>query len=318
MIDRPKLSHEVRLLGWTCWLVLSVLSAAPARALERDPLRARLSVHPGATCVTVEALLPQVRFWLHSDVPRGNVSIEVEGSETDPRHVRFRVIQEGETVAHRTFAPGPAACENLRAALGLTIALALKASVIDDLGRPLPDDPSVRALGWSFTVAIAGAWEILPGIAPGLIARGRLALTQMFMLRLGLMGLSGLGKTLSGSDTGYDAALLALRLDACVHGAPSPSVALHACTGISAGPLYARGHAAVGARTALVPWLALVSGAGVELYLGPRWSLVLEAALFSPLNRIQVGIKAADGQVLAARSLRAFGFDVALGPTYHF
>ncbi|HEX2678634.1 MAG TPA: hypothetical protein VHM19_18405 [Polyangiales bacterium] len=312
---RSRAAHPLTLAA----LLLGVLSCAtPARALEAKPLRQVLRVRAGATCLSTDSLAPLVEQWLQADTVRSDVTIVVDGSASDPRSARLRVVREGQTLSHRAFEPGPARCESLQAAVSLAIALALKASLLDELGEPLPDDPAARLQGWSLSAAGMATYALLPAPAPGLELGARLALAPAVVLRFGVLGVGAFGVAFEHSAASFDSILVAARADACARIQLTGSLRARACSGLLGGPLYARGRGVEGAQSSVVGWIAWANGLGLDLELGEHWSLGFDFSLALPLHRVRIGIDDSSGKSLASQALAVAGYAASLGPLYRF
>src|SRR5262245_58554465 len=126
-------SRHTRCLGFYAgglWLLVAVSSA---RADSRSHLAQVVHVDPGATCLDAGVLIEHIVSWLGTDQVDPGLSIEVVGSTKFSRFVSFRIARHDAELAERRFEPGPARCEDLHAALGLAIALACKATVLNGL-----------------------------------------------------------------------------------------------------------------------------------------------------------------------------------------
>jgi hypothetical protein len=116
-----------------------VVRPTPCRA-QTDALPVDLRVHSGATCLDVDALRDELAVHMEDvNVPAG-VTVEVNGSDDDPRTVTTRVRYADGSVAERLFSPAPTFCPYLHQAVALTLALALKAA--DARPAPAPTTPA--------------------------------------------------------------------------------------------------------------------------------------------------------------------------------
>jgi hypothetical protein len=322
MLTRVKRDGSAaNLIGLATFSVLIAwLFAAPieARALDSAQVQQLLRVRAGATCLSAESLAPLVEQWLYDETLQADVVIEVEGSASDPHSASFRVVRAGQTIAHRAFQPGPPRCEHLRAALALAIAFAFKASLLDQLGRPLLDDPTARAEGWWLSMAGLASYRLLPSFAPGLDVHAELALGRSFALRLGALGVTALGVDFERTTGGFDSVLVAARADVCVHGALTNTLYARVCAGLLGGAVYAWGYGQPNPRSSLLGWSAFTNAAGLSLSLAERWSLGLEFAVSFPLRPLRIGTRDSSGAEIESRSLAAVGFMLSLGPSYHF
>jgi hypothetical protein len=295
-------------------------AAAPARAAgpDADDIRELLRVQAGATCLGAEALAEQVQQWLHDSPIADDVEIAVVGSPTDPRVVRIRVLQDGRVIAHRAFEPGPARCSHLQAAVGLAIALSLKASLVEELGEPLPDDPASRSRGWALAVGSLGTYRVLPELAPGLSVAARYAVGEHVLLRLGLVGVATFDVRLDERRGSFDAALPAARVDACARSRLAGPMHGSACVGLLGGALYVRGADVPTPTSETVAVIAFANAAELELELSERWSLSLELTMTFLLHRVEVGLQDAQGTRVGTRGLPSPGYGLGVGPVCYF
>jgi len=289
-----------------------------ARALDTEQLQRLLRVRRGVTCLSAESLAAEVEQWVYDEPLPQAVVIEVDGSWSDPQSASFRVIGAGRTIAHRAFEPGPPRCEHLRAALGLAIALAFKASLLDGLGRPLADDPQARVEGWSLTAAGLATYRLLPGFAPGLELRAMLGLGRSFALRVGVLGVAALGVDFERAAGGFDAVLSAGRADACVRAAFTEGPRVQVCAGVLAGALYAGGYGGPQRQSALLGWVSFVNAASASVAITERWSLGLEVSVSFLLRPLSLGVRDSAGREVDARSVPSVGYVASLGPSYDF
>jgi hypothetical protein len=236
-----------------------------------------------------------------------DITIVVEGSTTDPRGVVLYIVRGGQTLAHRDFDPGPARCEYLEAAVGLAIALSLRA---------LPTKPNAR--GWSLSAACLGTYRMLPEFAAGLDLAVHWAVDTNVVLRLGALGNMAFDVEL-GRDIGrYDANLVAARLDACLHVVPTDGLHGQVCTGILSGAVYVGGTDFRNPRSAVFPWTALANAVGFQLDLSTHWSLTLEFSVAFLLHEVRIRVEDFNGTEVDGQSFSRAGFALGFGPMYNF
>ena len=310
-------------------VVLAALGAVvfifPAReassASRQRALTDVIEVRPGATCVEATALAQDVGAWLGAETADADVWVRVEGSPDDPRSVAFEMGRGEQVLARRRFAPGPERCENLQAALGLAIALAIRVSLLDEIvGPPRSPEPSVpqtREL-WALGGGPVAAFGVLPGTALGASIRVERELPPNFALRLGLLGVAVSDRTFATVPGSYDAETVAIRVDTCVRLGLAPWLAARGCAGILAGGLLAQGHDFPTSRSASSAWIAAADAIGMTVGLTDRWSLDGEATLVLPFERIQIGVHSPAGDVVEARDLSSVGVTMMLGTIYRF
>lgn len=321
-------SHSTRAIQTLRLCVLAALSwfgagaveaqAHPAPGPQFQNLAAAITIERGATCLDPAELVEHVSSWLGADRLSAPLAIEVHGSPYFARTVWFRIRRGAQTLAERRFEPAPERCDDLHAAVGLAIALALKASLLDTLiGAHAPS--AARAHHPYRLVAQAlGGIAVVPG-ADFAIALGlQRALAEHFAVRLSLLALLGPRGDFQQDQGRFETALGLGRLDVC-----SRLVALHgssisACVGIAAGALYASGEAFPMSRHALAPYVAVANALELDLALGAQWSLPIALDLFVPLRRTRFAVRDDAGAVLATHDLASVGAMIALGLAYHF
>jgi len=255
---------------------------SPGRAptpTGRD-LKDALTVRPGATCLTAETLIEHVRSWLVGDEVAVGVRIEVEGDERAP-DAAVITVHTPAGVIERPFAPGPPGCSDLHAVLGLAIAMAIDASVLESLGyevvegpQPAPQAveselpplqarravapapaPPRRARLRAVAGVRAGLWlEALPGIAGGGQLQVELGWRPWIELRAGVLGGRGGQRPLGPGSVQFG--LVAGRLDACF-GVARRRLRPRLCLGPAAGASQALGRGFEGASEAVRPWVAV-------------------------------------------------------------
>jgi hypothetical protein len=299
-------------------------SSGEAHGGSQRPLVEAIELHPGATCIESAPLAEQVAAWLGSDTADADLWIKVEGSPDDPRVVWFDMGRGDQLLARRRFAPGPERCDQLHAALGLAIALAIRVSHNDEIvgpreapKTPTPTPQKPRSLWGAGGSALAGL-GVLPGASVGASLRLERELPPNFALRLAVIGLVTWDKTLESTAGAFDAEGAGVRLDACVVFDVSTGVRLRGCAGFLGGGLFAQGREFASARSAASGWAAAANAVEVVVRLTDRWTLDGEISLVVPLETIRVGVQSAKGDVVEARSLTSTGVTMGLGPVYHF
>lgn len=316
----PSRGHLLAALLTTATGATGALTAGEASADTR-PLGEALRVQPGATCVTAAALDEHVQAWLGSDQVEADLWVRVEGSADDPRDISFEMGRGAQVLARRRFQPGPDRCDHLQAALGLAIALAIRVSLLDDFVEPAVaarPAPPVRADAWAVAGDALASWGVLPGAAFGAGARVERSLPPNFALGLGFQGLGGWDKTFGQVSGAFDAALFALRLDACVTFVFGGPVGGRGCIGFEGGGLYAQGRDFATPRRSVARWLAAANEFGVIVEVDPRWSVQGTLTLVLPLEHPRIGVQTSSGAVVDSRNLPPVGGALAIGPVYRF
>jgi hypothetical protein len=305
-----------------------VLAPSAARAAEggRTVLDA-IDLQRGATCLDADTLADRVRAWLESDTVEPGLTIEVRGSLESPRIVEFWTLRAGRPVAYRRFGPGPERCDHLHEALGLAIAMAVRASLVDEVAAQLaeakthepPGTGAPATLPWSAALDAMGTLHVLPGGSFGISGRIERALTPSFGVRLGVVGLAAPGETFDGISGHFDAWIVAAQLDLCAALELSPHVRARACMGIMGGMVAVQGHAFSRPEQSVGRWFAAANGVGLVIDLGERWALDLMAGVILPLERTAIVVQSSKtGAVVGQRELAPAGEFLAVGPIYRF
>jgi hypothetical protein len=296
------------------WVLLLPLCAAlvhpgVAHASDAERIRRQLLVQPGATCLTAEKLAVEVERLLDGTEIAADFVFVVEGSATDASSARLHVARHGKTVAQRVFEPGPARCSHLHAAVGLAIALAIKAA---------QEDERYRTRAWSLSLSGLWTYEVLPRFAPGAELSVRRTFGEHVLLRAGALGVAGFDATLQQQSGTFDSILIAARLDGCARAKLASSVHAGGCLGMLGGALYADSDDAMSASSSVVPWFALSAAADFEFELSERWSLAAGLSATFLLHRVEIGLVDASGEPAESRVLTRLGFAAGLGPVYYF
>lgn len=291
------------------------LTWRPPHARADDALEDALHVEPGATCVRTNQLIEHIETWLGASPLPSALTIKVHGSALFARVVWFEVVQGGVVQAERRFEPGPARCEDLHAALGLTIALAIKASLLET-APGLGHDVTQRE--WTLGVDGLFATAIVPGLAGGIAVHATGALTRSLLVRAGALALHGPDGTLQRDDSRMRAWLFAGRLELCVALATWRDVQVAACVGALIGQLWGRGHGFDTERSTRSFFCDLIDSLRMSWALSARWSVQLALGVAIPLVRTRFVVREPSGLITDARELAALGGFVALGPAYRF
>jgi hypothetical protein len=305
---------------------------AARRASADEPahsLRDAIRVEPGATCLDAATLVEHVASWVGTQAVDGRIVVDVRGSPDQPRVVGFQMVRDGRVVAVRTFDPGPSRCEQLHAVLGLAIAMALNASLIDQvapatLPSAAPALPLATAavtrepLGWSVTASAISGLAVLPDPAFGGELRIERALTPTFQVRLGALALLASGETFDGVPGHFDEWLLAPRADLCAGLDVTRRIRARGCMGVAGGALHASGSSYPTSQSTFIRWLVAANELGATAELGRRWSIDAGVTLVLPLARNSIVLRDYAGNVLEQRDLAPVGWLLAVGPRLAF
>lgn len=288
-----------------CLVLAPALAPAPAR-----PLREVLRVEPGATCLAPGMLTDTITSWLGRDtVDASVVQISVRGDPARAQAVAIALEIRGELV-ERSFDPAPSTCGELHAVVGLAIAIAVDAAVLEGLGYEVlepgedavaqaqdPERPPLarrarrteaapppRRSSLTVTAAIHGsAWlGVLPGGAGGGGAQLELGVRRWLDLRVGLWGGYG-GRRVIDAQSVVTLGLVGGRVDVCAALA-RPRLRPRLCFGTAAGALQI-GAKTPGVREAVGPWAALVVAPELRIWATRGFALDLRIDLLVPVVR---------------------------------
>jgi hypothetical protein len=337
----PRFSSTLALrVSFLAALVAAMPAPASAQQAER-PLKDAIAVDAGATCLDATELIEHVETWLGTATVDAEFTVDVHGSRDQPRVVQFQTLRSGRVIAARRFDPGPERCDHLHAALGLAIAMAIKASLVEEIagGPPPPKPPeapnatTIRAApppaARSQSAASTTSWAIgadglaalaaLPDPAFGLDVRLERALGSSFSVRLGLLALASFGARFpQGAPGRFDTWLLAPRGDLCAAVEASARLRVRGCMGATVGAIHASGYDLPAAEGAFVRWIAVANGLDGELDLTKNWAVDAGVTLFLPVARNSIVVRDPAGRVLEERDLAAVGGLVDLGAVYRF
>lgn len=306
-----------RILGSVLPVLLAaglVFAPAPAPAsapAQPRPIREVLQVEAGASCLSADALADTISSWLGRDtVDAAIATIDVRGDPARTEAIAIRIEIRGELV-ERSFDSAPPTCSDLHAVVGLAIAIAVDAAVLEGLGyevvdpneaavpqardserppltrrsrRSEPSKPTPRRTPVSVAAAArGGVWVgVLPGIAGGGGAQIELGWRGWLDLRLGLWGGYG-GQRLLAENAIVALGLVGGRVDACAALA-RPHLRPRLCFGPAAGALQVSAKSP-GVRDAVGPWVGLVVAPELRIWATRRFALDLFVELVVPVVR---------------------------------
>jgi hypothetical protein len=291
--------------------------AQAAAAPQTLRLASAVTIDRGVTCLDSEELVEHVSSWLGTDRVSAPLAIEVHGSPIFARTVSFRIRRGNATLAERSFDPAPARCADLHAAVGLAIALALKASLLDSLIGPRTSGEA-DARPFRIVAQGLGGIAVVPGLDLGIALGLQRSIAERFAARLVLLGLLGPHGDFQHDQGRFKTWLVVGRLDVCSRLADLRSWDLLACVGIAAGGVYASGEAFPMSHHALIQYVAVANAVELDVELSERWSLTLAIDVLVPLRRTSFVVRDQAGTVIAARDLGSAGALLAVGPAYHF
>lgn len=278
-------------------------------------------LRPGATCLERDRLVAQIRTWIEIDRIDARLVVEVVGDGSDPRRLAFSLRRGDDVIAVRRFDPAPARCADLHSVVGLAIALAIDATLLENLQRepdpeppdrepvdpepepepepsPRPPQPPVgpvtappgprprpKPRQWSLWSEVVGVFSV--GAPPGVGGGARFGLYGRWK-ELVDVGAGALVHSSGAERVGEGSAVLSVaagRFDVCA-GPRLGRVRLRGCTGLVAGAALAAGRGFDEDSTTRVPWVAVPIGARLEARIAERLSFLFgvegQAAVIRP------------------------------------
>lgn len=308
---------------------------------------------PGDTCLDPQTLAGTVSSWLGEEQVDGRVQVQVWGSRGV---VGFRLLQAHAVVAERTFDPAPEACPDLHAVVGLAIAMAIDANVLESIGIPAPepgpaaepepepdpdpepatpdpepasavpppteptkpDTPAPAArLGIAGVLEPAFLVEVAPGLGVGGRARVELGPLPALDIRMGLEVGYAPPQPFPGADGSLDALLVAGRVDLC-GAAQLRRVRLRGCAGAAAGALHGRGRDFTEDAASTLPWMAVVIGVDGAISVGARAFIGFGADGYIPIVRPRFTVVGSAPGAEATRAVSPIGGAFFVGPGLRF
>jgi hypothetical protein len=288
-------------------------AAAPARKIADA-----VTVNPNA-CLERGALAREISRWLKREEVDAGLSVAVQVAETRPAGVSFVIRRDGVLVGERAFPKLEGTCAELRAALGLAIALALDASVLDSLGVRSParvsPPPSTSPNTLSADVGIAGLANVLPEPALGIGAGVDVLLVGPLDARLSVLAAGPVSFAVGAEEA--RASLVAGQIVAC--GAWRRAwLRSRACVGAAGGRWQASGEGLSPSYAPNVAWAAAVLRLDARFALGSRFGILLGLDGLLPFVRPNLDILRENGAVLSSRAAPAGGITVTAGPSVTF
>jgi len=330
------------LATWS-WGLLVWAAEPDAESVPTQTLGDALVLPADDACLSRD-LAPSVATWLGRERVRADLTVEVSA---DPRTVGF-VLRRGEEVrVERTLSPAPVDCADRRAALGLAIAMALDAAVLEALAPPVPEpdepepeavelepepvevvapvereptpepeqiegpeEPAERALRLALDVDAQPVFGVLPRVGFGGELGVDLGWTSWLDARVAGGGAGGLAATLA---EGRVTAWLAYGAVELCPGRSFGRVRLRGCAGVGAGAMQARGRGFMQSRTVTQPWVSVRTGAELDVRVSQRVALRVGGRLLTPVVASRLDVRDASDAVVAVREPSPAGGQVGLG-----
>lgn len=313
------------------------------------PLEGAVTVSPaGDPCLSPGAVADAAAAWLGDRQVDPRLAVQVEAGVDS---VGFRLLRDDEVRVARTLSPAPAACADRRAALGLSIAMALDATVLGSLRPPEPEpepepevepepkpepeldkaspevaprlvpsepvaepDPTPQApLRVSVAASGIGAYGMTPSTAFGGELDVELGVASWLDVVVGTEAVGGLPVALAGGRVAT--VIGAARLAAC----PAREfgrVRARICVGSAGGALIASGREFTDSRDTTLPWVAFESGGELDIRLGARLALRLGARAVAPLVRHELDVRDGSDTVVEVRATAPLGVMGTLGVVF--
>jgi hypothetical protein len=338
-VPRPTpraLARAIR-TGAAALAMVSVAMARPARAEAPEaPIAEVLRVEPNA-CFDAAALVPHVASWLGRATVDRRIAVEVRGQPRSAEGIDLTVRRDGLVVGGRRFPRLEAPCEEVRAAVGLAVSLAIDATILDALAAPRPPapptppppsppvptpptptpaPPPARAFpGVSAALEAAAVYGALPGPVAGAAPAANLALSPRFELRF-----SGLFTAESSTRLRLrtvSSALAAGRIDACA-AFPVGLARGRACMGALAGQLRTDTTGPTFTYSPAAPWVAAAVRFDLRVPFTAQIGAVLSTDILVPFLRANLEVLDASGATAASRRLSPVGGSLGIGPSFIF
>lgn len=295
-----------------CSLALAailVLSVARAGRAAPIPLERTIQVTPGRTCLDEERLEGHVRAWLHATEVDAGVRVLVRGDAERPDAAEFRIVRSG-VARVRRFDALPSGCEETHAAMGLAIALALDATLLQRIATLAPPAPRTTLL----VAQVGVGYEVLPSFSFG----GRFGAEHALLDWLGLGAELGAQysphDTIGGTPGTFDALLVSLSVRACMGHPLASGLRLALCAGASGGLVRASGSRYTLSESSNGAWGGPLMGLRLDAVAAIHW--LLDAELAVPLWSPSYRVARTEGD--AVREAKVAGLQIFLGPAIAF
>jgi hypothetical protein len=282
-------------------------------------------------CFDRASLAAAVEAWLKRPSIDPRLTIEVDAPDAAHGSVSFRLRRDGRVVGERRLPAIVESCASLAAMVSLTVALAMDATLFDELrppevpapathdapATPAPEPEPVQAQRPGLDVDLEGM--MLVGLLPRPVAGARLGVEVPLARWVGFrVDATATAASLVPVGSGTAAAtLLAAGAGPCLSPfAPRPL--LRTCAGVRFGELTAAGVGYPTSETARVPWSAATFQIDSSVPLAPRTYLRVSFDAFAAFSRPKLVQESGAGAVEAARALPAAGFGLGAGPALTF
>ncbi len=358
-------SRALRRAAFVCALVIPLSARAsfarsPAEPMSSEqtpepakrPLASAIDVEPGATCLDHGQLVVQVESWLNVQTLDPRIRVDVLGDPARPDAARFAVTVDGRVVAERRWDAAPKKCLDLHAVVGLAVAMALEAAVVESAAAPQPtikpepepdptsalpapapapappppsrvgpaDRPTPPPTGrdprTSVALLLHGHLLLAPTI--GVAGGGQLLLELGWVPwnRLRLGGLAEFWPTTELHTGAYALTGLAGRVDTCF-GGNIWKVRPNFCAGVTLGSLRATGVGFVtDNQTVVLPWISTVFGVGARIPVNRRFAFDISLEALIGLGTVNFDVINEDGVIIATEQFDPIGVLIGLGGAF--
>jgi hypothetical protein len=316
--------------AWAVVLVLLVTARnAAAAVVTTRPVVEALDV-ASVPCLDKEALAAQLQAWLRRDQIDNRISIVVRPGPTEAQSetVSFFILRDGKAVVERRLPHVQVGCDQLRAAVGLAIAISVETMLVTVTEEPrsapepgpdvAPEKPKPEAAEerrFAFALWALGAPALLPRPAFGLSPMLSVRLGGSFEMDASILGTYPV-EVQVGSGTG-DLSLIAGRLEGCVARYRNV-LGSRACLGAAMGRLVADGTGYAQSYAPRLTWAGATATLEATLKVASGFRLALGMDGILPLIVPRLVVLSPQGDVVAATSLPQFGAMFFGGPQVDF
>ncbi len=315
----------------------------------KRPLATAIDVEPGATCLDHGQLVVQVESWLNEQALDPRIHVDVLGDPARPDAARFAVTIEGRVVAERRWEAAPKGCLDLHAVVGLAVAMALEAAVVESEAAPpkppVPEPepkpkpkpkpvvaPAPPAPGPRPPVEPPSTPEPDPRTSVELLLQGHMLLAPtlgvagggQLLLELGWVpwnrlragALAEFWPTADLHTGAYALTGIAGRVDTCF-GGNIWKVRPNFCAGVTLGSLRATGRGfSTDNQTVVLPWISTVFGVGARIPVSPRFAFDIALEALIGLGTVNFDVINEDGVIIATEQFDPIGVLVGLGGAF--
>lgn len=313
-------------------------AGSPASEASTRPLAEALRV-VGGRCWDAPSLVAAVRAWLKRDEVDERLAIEVRHLRGPPERVVFVVRRGGARASERVFSDMRLPCDDQRAAVALSIALSIDATLLlrpDPPATPEPEPTPVEPApepppkpvaaetrvrqaqpprarpAWSVWASLeaGAAFGALPAPAPFAALSLGVGPFHGASLRLGALATPEVGAGLGRGRV--ETQLIAGRGDGCLGTAPA-RLEGRGCVGLLYGRGTAKGSGFSPSQKDAFPWLVAALRVEARAAVVGRVALVAGVDGFVALREVSLRVSDGQGAAVAERELSRFGLMAGAG-----